>query len=272
MNLHLGKVGVWLPGKDATPEMARTVEALGYGALWIGGSPSGDLVHVTQLLDATEKLPIATGIINVWASPASLTAQSYLALAEADRWRVLLGIGIGHREATAEYRSPFDTLAGYVADLKEAGVPREHLVLAALGPRVLRLARDETAGAHPYLTTPAHTSTAREILGDTALLAPEQKVLIEADPETARATARPVLEYYLRMDNYARNFKRIGFSDADIASAGDRLVDALVLHGNEERITAGVQAHLEAGADHVCIQPIGADLQGQITRLAAGLV
>ena len=271
MSIELGKVGAWLRGGDATPELAQLTERLGYGALWVGGSPSGDLRHISELLDATTTLPVATGIINVWASPAEQVAQAYAALPTAHQERLLLGIGIGHREATAEYRSPFDTLSSYVDDLRSAGVPRERLVLAALGPRVLKLAKEQTAGAHPYLTTPDHTRQAREILGDTALLAPEHKVVLNPDPEAARELGRQGLSYYLRMDNYVRNLKRLGFTDDDISTASDRLVDALVLHGTEHDIAAGVRAHLDAGADHVCIQPLGDDVPGQLSGLAEAL-
>lgn len=267
----MGRVGVWLRPDQATPEAAQLVESLGYGALWLGGSPPGDLGHVRRLLDATTMLPIATGIINVWASPAAQVATAYQDLPEADRQRLVLGIGIGHREATAEYRSPFETLAAYVEDLRGTGVPQEALALAALGPRVLRLAKERTAGAHPYLTTPDHTRMAREILGEGPLLAPEQKVLLDADPASAREQAGPVIGFYLKMNNYTRNLKRIGFTDEDIEAPSDRLLDALVLHGDEQQIAAGVRAHLDAGADHVCIQPLGQNISDELTRLAGVL-
>ncbi|WP_153505537.1 TIGR03620 family F420-dependent LLM class oxidoreductase [Cumulibacter manganitolerans] len=263
----IGKIGVWLRADAATASAARTAERLGYGAVWIGGSPSGDLEHVRELLAATS-IPIATGIINVWASPAEQTAQAFLALPDAYRERTILGVGIGHREATAEYRSPFATLEKYVDDLLAAGVPRSHVVLAALGPRVMRLAGERTAGAHPYFTTPAHTAQAREILGAGPLLAPEQKVLLNSDPDEARRIARPTAKRYFGLRNYAAMLKRLGFTDADLAGEGsDRAVDAAVAHGDVHRVAAVVRAHLDAGADHVCIQPLG-DLEAELTALA----
>ena len=268
----IGKVGVWLGGAAATTEAAQLVERLGYGALWIGGSPSGDLEQVRQLLDATSTLPIATGIINVWASPAQQTADAFLALTPADQRRTLIGVGVGHREATEEYRSPYDTLAQYVEDLRSAGVPQENIVLAALGPRVLRLSRDRAAGAHPYFVPPEHTRRAREILGEGVLLAPEHKVYVESDPELAREAVRKTVRYYLRLANYRNNLKRLGFSDDDVAGSGsDAVVDAVVAHGDVQQVAAQVTAHLDAGADHVCIQPLGEDVAGQLQALAPAL-
>ena len=264
---EIGKVGVWLRADAATPAAAQAAQRLGYGAVWIGGSPSGDLVHVRELLDATT-IPIATGIINVWQSPAAQTVQAFHALPEDQRERTILGIGIGHREATAEYASPYATLETYVDDLLNAGVPSSHIVLAALGPRVMRLAGERTAGAHPYFTTPEHTAQARKILGPGPLLAPEQKVLLNTDPEQARRIARPTAKRYFGLTNYAAMLKRLGFTDDDLAGEGsDRAVDAAVAHGDVHAVAAVVQAHLDAGADHVCIQPLG-DLEAELAALA----
>jgi probable F420-dependent oxidoreductase len=264
MTVEVGRIGIWRRRDQLTPRLAQEVEALGYGAIWIGGSPPADLFLAQELLDATTHLAVATGIVNMWSAPAVDVAASYHRIAAAHPGRFLLGVGIGHPEATQEYRSPYDTIVDYLDVLDAEGVPVEDRVLAALGPKVLALAAERTAGAHPYLTPPEHTRYAREILGDGPLLAPEQKVVVEPDPVAARALGRPAVDRpYLHLRNYVGNLKRLGFTDADIADGGsDALIDALVVHGDAETVAAGLTAHLDAGADHVCLQlltPPGAD-------------
>jgi probable F420-dependent oxidoreductase len=168
----------------------------------------------------------------------------------------VLGVGTGHPEATQEYTSPYKTLAAYVEKLREDGVPPERIVLAALGPKVLALARDRAAGAIPYLVPPAHTRLAREILGPGPLLAPEHKVVIDTDTERARTLgSRRVRNPYLGLVNYTSNLRRLGFTDEDLAGDGsDTLTDALVAHGSADQVAAQLTEHLTAGADHVCIQ------------------
>lgn len=213
------------------------------------------------MLDSTERVVVATGIVNMWKDDAPSVAASYHRITTRYQDRFLLGVGIGHPEATQEYRDPYDTIVSYLDQLDEAGVPVDRRVLAALGPKVLHLARDRTAGAHPYLTTPEHTREAREILGRGALLAPEQKVVLETDAERARAIGRPkVRTPYLGLRNYVNNLKRLGWTDEDVADGGsDGLIDALVVHGDAESVARGVRAHLDAGADHVTIQALTAD-------------
>jgi probable F420-dependent oxidoreductase len=252
---RLGRFGVWRRASDVTPELAAGLEQLGYGTLWLGGSPAADLQVVDDLLDATTSLTFATGIVNIWNSDAREVARSFARIDARRPGRFLLGVGAGHREATREYSSPYETLRSYVDVLRDEGVPAEKVVLAALGPRVLRLAAERTAGAHPYLVTPEHTRQAREIMGSGPLLAPEQKVVVEADPELARAIARPALQPYLRLTNYTNNLRRLGWGDADFADGGsDELVDALVAHGPADRVAARLTEHLDAGADHVAVQ------------------
>jgi probable F420-dependent oxidoreductase len=252
---RLGRFGVWRRASDVTPELAVGLEQLGYGTLWLGGSPAADLQVVDDLLDATTSLTFATGIVNIWNSDAYEVARSFARIDARRPGRFLLGVGAGHREATREYSSPYETLRSYVDVLRDEGVPAEKVVLAALGPRVLRLAAERTAGAHPYLVTPEHTRQAREIMGSGPLLAPEQKVVVEADPERARAIARPALQPYLRLANYTNNLRRLGWGDADFADGGsDELVDALVAHGPADRVAARLTEHLDAGADHVAVQ------------------
>jgi probable F420-dependent oxidoreductase len=273
---HLGRFGVWRGGSQVTPELAVGLERLGFGTLWIGGSPPGDLVQVEQLIDATTTLTLATGIVNMWQDDAHTVASSFARIEGRHPGRFLLGVGAGHREATQQYAKPYETLAAYVDVLLGDGVPAQSLVLAALGPKVLRLAAERTAGAHPYLVPPEHTRQARAILGDGPLLAPEQKVVLETDPQRARAIGRPrVQNPYLGLVNYTSNLRRLGFGDDDLSGGGsDALIDALVAHGSGEQVAARLGEHFQAGADHVVIQLLtapGADVMDGYTELAQAL-
>jgi probable F420-dependent oxidoreductase len=261
MSIELGNVGIWRHPSGLTPEVVTEVEALGYGAIWVGGSPPGDLGVVEHLLDTTEHIAVATGIVNVWKDDAATVGASYHRITARHPGRFLLGLGIGHPEATQEYQQPYAKLVSYLDQLDELKVPAEGRVLAALGPKVLRLAAERAAGAHPYLVTPAHTRQARQILGDGPLLAPEQKLVFETDPERARAIGRPrVQQPYLGLTNYVSNLRRLGWTDADLADGGgDALIDALAVHGDAAAITRGVTAHLDAGADHVAVQALNPD-------------
>jgi probable F420-dependent oxidoreductase len=260
MGIQLGQIGIWQSAGDLTPELAAEVERLGYGSIWIGGSPGGDLGIVERLLDATDHIAVATGIVNVWKDDAATISAAYHRIAAKHPDRFLLGIGIGHPEATQEYRSPYATLVSYLDQLDEAGVPVEARALAALGPKVLALSAARSAGAHPYLTTPEHTRWARQLLGAGPLLAPEQKVVLDTDQERSRAIAREITARYLRLTNYVSNLRRLGWTDADFADGGsDQLVDALVVQGDVAVISRGVIAHLLAGADNVSVQPVGPD-------------
>jgi probable F420-dependent oxidoreductase len=269
-----GRYGIWAVGDQLTPELAARIEQLGYGAIWIGSAPP-DLRLAESLLDATERVAVATGIVNMWSSSPSEVAASYARVAGRYPGRFLLGVGIGHPEATGEYRNPYATIVSYLDELDAGGVPVEGRALAALGPKVLALARDRTAGAHPYLTTPQHTREARGILGAGKLLAPEQKVVLDTDVERARALGREkVRNPYLKLSNYRRNLLRIGFTEEDLDTASDALVDALVVHGDAATVVAGLTAHLDAGADHVCAQILvreEAEYVPALTALAASL-
>ncbi len=274
MAIELGKFGIWRSAGELNPALAVDVEQLGYGAIWIGGSPGGDLKLVSDLLGATERIVVATGIVNMWKDDAATIAASYHRIAQQYPDRFLLGVGIGHPEATKQYEKPYDTIVRYLDELDAAGVPAEGRALAALGPKVLRLAAERTLGAHPYLTTPDHTRQARAILGDGPLLAPEQKVVLDTDPERARSIGRPrVANPYLHLTNYVSNLRRLGWSDEDIANDGsDKLIDALALHGDAQTVATGVKAHLDAGADHVCVQVLGEDPRPGYRALAEVLL
>ncbi len=268
----LGKFGVWRYYLGFTPDDAKVLEELGYSALWLGGSPAAELETVEPLLEATENLIVGTSIVNVWSAPAKETAESFRRIDARFPGRFILGIGIGHPEHTTDYRKPYDVLVDYLDALDEGGVPKEGRALAALGPRVLKLARDRTAGALPYLTPPQHTREAREILGPDALLVAEHKIVLDTDPATARPTGRGMVEHYLSLQNYVSNLRRLGFSEEDVTKPGsDRLIDALALHGTADTIAAGLTEHLTAGADHVAIQPLGDDYLTTLRTLAAVL-
>jgi probable F420-dependent oxidoreductase len=252
---HLGRFGIWRDQRQVTPELAATIEDLGFGALWLG-SAHGDLAAAEEFLATTTTLIVATGIVNMWQYEAHEVAASFRRVEGRFPGRFLLGVGAGHPEVIQRYDKPYDTLARYVDILLGDGVPAGSLVLAALGPKVLRLAAERTAGAHPYLVTPDYTGQARKILGPGPLLAPEQKVVLGTDPGQARAIGRSRVEKpYLGLANYTANLRRLGWSDADLSGGGsDALIDALVAHGSAAQVVARLTEHLDAGADHVSIQ------------------
>jgi len=254
----VGRFGVWMGTRSISPELAQRIEELGYGTAWIGGSPDADLAWVEPALEQTGSLQLATGIVNIWSSPAATVAQSYHRIENVYPGRFLLGIGVGHREHTGRYRKPYDALVCYLDELDAATVPTSRRVLAALGPKMLALAADRSAGAHPYLTTPQHTAQARELVGNTVFLAPEHKVVLTTDADEARRIGRDSIGFYLGLSNYVNNWRRLGFTENDVRKPGsDRLIDALVAYGTPDAVAARLNEHLEAGADHVAIQVLG---------------
>ena len=268
-----GRYGVWTFGVPK-PEQAAEIEKLGYGALWIGGSPKGDLNYVEPLLEATDNLQVATGIINVWQADSGEVSEAYHRVEKAHPGRFLLGIGVGPPEHTEEYRKPYDVLVEYLDALDAAHVPTSRRVIAALGPKVLKLAAARSAGAHPYLTTPQHTGQAHNLIGNTVFLAPEHKVVLSTDVEHAREIGRGAVDFYLNLSNYLNNWRRLGFTEDDIAKPGsDRLIDAVVAHGTAADVAARLNQHLDAGADHVAIQVLGGwdELLPTLTELAGPL-
>jgi probable F420-dependent oxidoreductase len=272
MRVEIGAFGVWRMARGFTPELAEQVEALGFGAIWLGGSPGGDLALVEALLDATDRIPIATGIVNMWRDDSATVGESYRRIEAKHPGRFLLGVGIGHREAIEQYQKPLEKVVDYLDGLDQAGVPREDVVLAALGPKALALAAERTAGAHPYLTTPRHTEFARGVMGAGPILAPEHKVALDTDRGRGRSVGRTVVNRYLDRVNYRNNLLREGWSEDDLADGGsDRLVDALVLHGTVESVAGRLLAHHEAGADHVGIQVLGDDPLDAYRELAGAL-
>ncbi|MBU8831653.1 LLM class F420-dependent oxidoreductase [Mycolicibacterium goodii] len=270
---NLGQYGVWTGGA-VTPEQAAEIEKLGYGAVWIGGSPAADLSIVEPILDNTETLQVATGIVNIWAADANTVAESFHRIEAAHPGRFVLGVGVGHPEHTGEYRKPYDALVEYLDVLDAAKVPTSRRVLAALGDRVLKLSAQRSAGAHPYLTTPEHTEHARDVLGEAVFLAPEHKVVLNTDAAAARAVGRKTVEFYLDLSNYVNNWRKLGFTEKDVEKPGsDKLIDAVVAHGTAGDIAARLRQHIAAGADHVAIQVLGEsdDLIPTLTELAGPL-
>jgi probable F420-dependent oxidoreductase len=271
---RLGSVGVWRGVKAVDAAMARSLEELGYRTVWQGGSPGSDLRPAEGLLDATESLVVATGIVNIWKSDAAELADSYHRIQVKHPGRLMLGIGSGHREATPERVRPIDAMSKYLDVLDQRGVPAEARLLSALGPRMLAMAAERSAGTHPYLTIPSQTREQRTTLGPGALIAPEQTVILDTDPDAGRRVARRFLDAYLGMVNYTSTMQRGGFTAEDVAGGGsDRLVDAIVVHGDAAVLAAAVRAHLDAGADHVCVQvqPAEGDVVPALRAIAAEL-
>jgi probable F420-dependent oxidoreductase len=267
---NLGRVGIWVGHSGVTPEAASELEQLGYSTIWLGGSPAAELDMVDPLLEATGRLVVGTSIVNVWTAAAKTVAESFHRLEAKYPGRFILGIGVGHPEATTEYRKPYQVLVDYLDELDEGGVPAQRRALAALGPRVLELARARTAGALPYLITPDYTRGARELLGPDALLVAEQKVVLDENLDRARELGRARVGMYLRLTNYVANLRRIGFSEDDVTFPGsDRLIDALAVHGNVDTVAAGLRAHLDAGASQVAIQVLSGE--GDILPTARAL-
>jgi probable F420-dependent oxidoreductase len=276
--MQLGKLGVWtwldnLSAADAAA-FATRVESWGYGALWIPEAVGRDPFALIGFLAAkTRSLVLATGIANIYARDPMTMRATREALGEIAEGRFLLGLGVSHAHLVAgvrkhEYKAPVSTMRAYLEAMDAAiymgPKPKSPapIVLGALRTKMLELSKDKANGAHPYFVPPEHTARARKILGKGALLCPEQMVLLEKDASKARALARANMKIYCGLPNYQNNLKWLGYSDADFADGGsDRLVDAIVAWGDEKVIADRIQAHLDAGADHVCIQPFRADGQ-----------
>ncbi len=273
MPVELSGTGVWSIGlRYADPgeiaETAAELEELGYCGLWIP-DPGGEVFDaVERLLRATKQVVVATGVLNLWMHTPEETAQAHARITAHYGPRFLLGVGASHAPLVEEalgkgrYRNPVRAMQSFLDGLDGAATPlgADSRVLAALGPRMLELARSRASGAHPYNVSPEHTAFARRALGTSKLLAPEQAVVLTDDPATGRELARQYLNRYLELENYAKNFLRLGFSEDDMANGcSDRLVDAIVVWGDEEAITARIEDHRAAGADHVCIQVLGDD-------------
>lgn len=271
--MQLAKLGVWsfLDAMPATAaaEAARRIESLGYGALWIPEAVGREAFAASaSLLAATNTLVVATGIANIYARDAMTMSAGAKTLAEQSGGRFVLGIGVSHRPLVEgmrrhDWSRPYSYMKDYLTALRAApysGIPPAEdppVVIGALHPKMLALAAAETRGAHPYLVPPEHTAFARETMGPGPWICTEQKVLLEPDAAKARAVARTAIAMYLGLPNYRRSLERFGFAGDDFENKGsDRLVDAIVAWGDEKAIERRIRAHLDAGADHVCIQPL----------------
>ncbi|GAB2915349.1 LLM class F420-dependent oxidoreductase [Streptomyces mayteni] len=264
----LGPFGVWSgalksdePGRRAEiADAAAELDELGYGAVWLGGSPGVE--QAVPLLAATRRITVATGILSIWLHSAEDVAARFADAEDAHGGRFLLGLGVSHGALTDQYRKPYSAMRAYLDALDAAPrpVPAERRVLAALGPKMLELSRDRSAGAHPYLVTAEHTAQARATLGESALLAPELKAVLDPDPARARATARAYLSRYLALPNYTNNLLRLGFAAEDFTEGGsDRLLNAVFALGDPAAVRARAEEFLAAGADHVALQVVPAE-------------
>ncbi|WP_330172230.1 LLM class F420-dependent oxidoreductase [Streptomyces sp. NBC_01498] len=265
---RFGRIGIWSSalhpsdpaGLAAASAAVAELDALGYGTVWIGGSPSLD--QVLPVLAASSRLTVATGILSIWEHTAPEVAERTARIQRDTGGRFVLGLGVSHAGFTPRYARPYSAMVEYLDALDAAPdpVPGGQRVLAALGPRMLKLAAGRAVGAHPYLVTVEHTAEARAALGPDALLAPELGVVLDTDLDRARAVARDGLAMYLGLPNYTDNLLRLGFREGDFADGGsDRLLDALFALGDAGTVRDRVGRYLEAGADHVALQVLTGD-------------
>ncbi|MFD4631148.1 LLM class F420-dependent oxidoreductase [Streptomyces sp. NPDC058284] len=268
-----GRIGIWSSalhesraddaGKGAIREAVAELDELGYGTLWLGGNASPD--DAAAVVDATRTVTVATGILSIWEHTAEDVAARIAAVEASARGRLVLGLGVSHGPMVPQYTKPYSAMVAYLDALDSAApsVGPERRVLAALGPKMLRLSADRALGAHPYLVTTEHTTEAREALGPDALLAPELTVVLDTELDRARTTARNMLRMYLQLPNYTANLLRLGFEEDDFEDGGSvRLLDALFALGDTERVRARTQEYLDAGADHIALQVLTSEEGG----------
>jgi probable F420-dependent oxidoreductase len=272
---RLSTTGVWYFTDAMTSgqaaETAGRIESLGYSTMWMPDTVGRDpFAHIAWLASQTETLQFATGIANIFHRHPGPMKQVANTLAEQTAGRFVLGLGVSHGPLVAglrglDYSKPLTQMREYLAAMETQpyrGIAPEHeplVLLAALGPKMLELSASAADGAHPYWTTPEHTVMARETIGPDALLCVEQKVILSTDADTARSAANKQIDRYATLPNYRNNWKRLGFTEEEIEQRDHRFVDAVVVWGDEDKVRAGVQAHYDAGADHVCVQPVNPD-------------
>lgn len=268
MSARPGGTGIWSMGlrfgeEEPSVELAVAAEELGYTAAWFPDMGGGGLFErVTALLEATDRITVATGICNIWMHEPDEVAEQFTKLTAAYGPRLLLGLGASHAPIVDQleegrYQKPLSKMRGFLDELDaiSPGVPADSRLLAALGPKMLELAGIRSAGAHPYLVPPEHTAAAREALGPDAYLGVEVGVVLEPDPDKARQIARAGLEMYFGLPNYLNNLRRYGLDDADLSHPGsDELIDAVIAWGDEQAIAARLDEYRAAGADHIAIQ------------------
>ena len=273
----LGRIGVWSFALETIPadeerEAVAEIESLGYRAIWIPEAVDSREVfsHASWILSGTQRVAVASGIANIWARDPSAMANGWRMLSDAYPGRFVLGIGVSHASSVARrggsYERPYSAMRAYLDAMERASssapepetTPR--LILAALGPKMLELAAERAHGVHPYFVPVEHTAFARQRLGPGPVLAVEQTVVLESDPAQARRVARGFALDYLQTENYVRNLRRVGWTDGDVVGQGsDALIDAVIAWGDVDRVASRVRQHLEAGADHVCVQVVAED-------------
>ncbi len=262
--MDFGKYGAWTSyrriGKDNAGQAARAVEEAGLGTLWMGGSPR--LEEMRPLLEGSEKLIVGTSIVNIWGYDPADLVREFHALEADFPGRTCVGIGVGHPEATSDYKRPLSNLEAFLDGIDEADapIPTDRRIIAALGPKMLAMSAKRSLGTIPYFTSVDHTRFCRETVGPDALVIPEIACVIDEDIERARATAREYASLYLGLSNYTNALLEHGFDQADIEDGGsDRLIDHVIPRGTAQDIAAAAHAHVEAGADHVALQTIGGE-------------
>jgi probable F420-dependent oxidoreductase len=247
-------------GQENGAKAAKVAEQLGFGTIWLGGSPQ--LTSLGPLLEATDRITVASSIVNVWQYEPEVLCDEFHALDDAHPGRLLVGLGIGHPEATGEYQKPLAKMRGFLDAIAAAPrpIPREQLIVAGLGPKMLELSGERSLGTIPYFVSPGHTAFARAALARPTLVAPELAIVVDDDADRARVTARAYAEFYLRLSNYTANLLRFEFKPSDLEDGGStRLLDTVVPQGSPADLVPHLRAHLDAGADHVAIQTLGGD-------------
>ncbi|MGX7681510.1 LLM class F420-dependent oxidoreductase [Jatrophihabitans sp. DSM 45814] len=286
--MDLSGIGIWshqlrFGDRSESAEAAAELEELGFSAVWIPDTGGAVFAAVAHLLAATDQMVVATGILNLWMNSPEATAAAYAELSAAHGDRFLLGIGVSHaplidRDEPGRYQRPLAAMATFLDGLDQADkpVPASSRVLAALGPKMLEMARLRSRGVHPYLVTPEHTALARQAVGADALVLPEQTVILCSGMEEARSIGDAWLRQYLSLPNYANSLLRLGFSPDDLTSVSDRLFSAVIAWGDEDTIGRRVDEHRAAGADHICVQVLTSEPNDmprtQWRRLAAALL
>jgi probable F420-dependent oxidoreductase len=262
--MDFGDFGAWTSyrriDKDDAGEAARAAEEAGLSTFWLGGSPR--LEETRPLLEGSEKLVVGTSIVNIWGYDPADLAREFAELEADFPGRLCVGIGVGHPEATSDYKRPLTNLEAFLDGIDAAAepIPTDRRIIAALGPKMLRMSARRSLGTIPYFTSVDHTRFARETVGPEALVIPELACVLDEDVERARAAAREYAQLYLGLSNYTNALLEHGFEQADIEDGGsDRLIDHVIPHGTAEDIAAAARAHVEAGADHVALQTLGGE-------------
>jgi probable F420-dependent oxidoreductase len=276
--MDFGDFGVWTSyrriGEENAGAAARAAEEAGLDTFWLGGSPR--LEELRPLLEGSEKLVVGTSIVNIWSYEPADLAREFAALEADFPGRACVGIGVGHPEATSDYRRPLSNLEAFLDGVDAAAepIPADRRIIAALGPKMLAMSARRSLGTIPYFTSVDHTRFARDAIGPDALVIPEIACVIDEDVERARATARSYAKLYLGLSNYTNALLEHGFERADIEDGGsDRLIDHVIPHGSAAEVAAAARAHVDAGADHVALQALGGEgvPADDWARLAAAL-